>query len=50
MTPKKPEESDLKDMEKGVLNTEISGEMKKEGLRRMKEFDYYIYIDCALYV
>ncbi len=32
MTPKKPEESDLKDMEKGVLNTEISGEMKKSYL------------------
>jgi len=29
MTPKKPEESELKDMEKGILNTEISGEMKK---------------------
>ena len=29
MTPKQPDESELKDMEKGVVNTEISGEMKK---------------------
>ena len=32
MTPKKPEESEVKDMEKGMLNTEISGEMKKSYL------------------
>jgi DNA gyrase subunit A len=29
MTPKKLEESELKDMEKGVVNTEVSNEMKK---------------------
>ena len=29
MTPKKQDESELKDMEKGVVNTEVSGEMKK---------------------
>ncbi|GAI86475.1 unnamed protein product [marine sediment metagenome] len=29
MTPKKQDEAVLKDMEKGVVNTEVSGEMKK---------------------
>ncbi len=29
MTPKKPDEAELKDMEKGVVNVEVSGEMKK---------------------
>ncbi len=29
MTPKKQDPAELKDMEKGVVNTEISGEMKK---------------------
>jgi len=29
MTPKQADESELKDMEKGVVNTEVSGEMKK---------------------
>ena len=29
MTPKKLDESELKDIEKGIINTEVSGEMKK---------------------